>query len=75
MQLPQQLIVGLVLLEGGDEGFHRFYGIEVHHGAAQPLVAGLAMKFGVPEQVDGDLRQSRRMGNEGDRQRLDQEER
>src|SRR5439155_25816923 len=34
-QLSQQFVVGLVLLQRGDERFHRFDRVQVHHGAAE----------------------------------------
>src|ERR1035438_3850743 len=39
-QLGAQLVVGLVLLERRDEGFHGLDGVQVHHRAAQ-LAHGL----------------------------------
>ena len=44
-QLGQQLLVGLVLFEGGDERFHRLNRIQVHHHAAK-LAHGFDLVLG-----------------------------
>ena len=44
-QFRQQLIVSFVLFQGGNESFHRFDRVQVHHGAAE-FAHGLDLIFG-----------------------------